>query len=402
MLIATSGCCGARSAPPAASPAKNLEVASSATILPDPAAETARQATIARDRDSLAAECQQAAGGDWDAWQAQTAPHRAALRTCLGALKVTNHDDPHAHGVVFEPLAGRDGFPLFEICAPQRIAFLCDDRAMDAFRKTRAVVATSRWLKARGVDLILVPAPPMTDVYVEHFLDPCPPDGIIAPHVRRAMLELLDDDVELVDVFGLLRARREPDPEYLYNTADRHWAPKAMRVVVDHLANRIARYEFAARAQAATPMTKTSPGGYGILSRPGVPVDTQPGQLPRQIGWDSLTPEQRALAARAQTRVQERVTLTDGGDVPDDPQSAVVVVGNSFACGGFKELLVNRLNLLIHGRDRPADTTEWLRDFVRQPELLAGRRVVVWVTTEWHMAARFQSVPGPITAAPGQ
>src|ERR1700722_7867708 len=67
----------------------------------------------------------------------------------------------------------------------------------------------------------------MTEVYIEHFVRPCPTDGIIAPHVRRMMLESVEQDVEVVDGFRLFRSLRDVDSECLYNTCNAHWAPRA-------------------------------------------------------------------------------------------------------------------------------------------------------------------------------
>jgi hypothetical protein len=40
------------------------------------------------------------------------------------------------------------------------------------------------------------------------------------------------------------------------------------------------------------------------------------------------------------------VTLLDGKDLPDDPNSPIAIVGNSYAAGGLVGLLVHQLNLL--------------------------------------------------------
>jgi hypothetical protein len=223
----------------------------------------------------------------------------------------------------------------------------------------------------------------MTEVYIEHFLDPCPPDGIIAPHVRRTLLEMLDDDVEVVDAFPLFRAQHDTDREYLYNTADSHWAPRGMRLMANELAERIARYSFGARARSAAPVVKAEPGRFYI---PGAPIQGHVGELTGQYGWLALTPPQQELAAKAQTLTTLQVTMPDGRNPPDDPDSPIIVMGNSYVMR-FREQFIKEVNLLVDSRWACGMTTQGFQEFVRDPKTLEHCRVVVWILTE-------QDLPG--------
>src|SRR5262249_4311715 len=149
-------------------------------------------------------------------------------------------------------------------------------------------------------DLIFVPAPRMTETYIEHFLDPCPKDGVIAPHMRRTVLEMLKDDVEVVDGFSLLRSARNSDEEYLYNSGTPHWGPRAMRVTAKEVADRIARYKFGARARYGLPICKTGPGPFIWQTRLGGIDD---------VGYQAFTDEQRKLATGAQSTIESHVTM---------------------------------------------------------------------------------------------
>ncbi len=360
---------------------------------PEPGVVAARAEVIRRDATAIRAECQRAAGGDWDKWQRDTAPFRAALKAKVDALKT--FDPPRAPWLDsrYEALEGRDGFPLFEVGAREHLRYLYDPAALDGFRRDRPVAAAHRWLHGQGVDLIFVPVPKMTEVYAEHFLDPCPPDGVVAPHVRRTLLELLDDGVEVVDGYRLFRPARRPDPEYLYNTADPHWAPKAMTLMAKEVARRVARYRFGAEARSAAPVVNAAPGKFFI---PGSAAAEPHGDVTGQYGWPALGERQRERAAAAQTTVWTQVTLPDGRVPPDDRDSPVVLIGNSFA-PQFRELLVKELNLLIRTRWRAAATTEVFADFLREPELLDGCRVVVWVVSDRHLPD-FRPLPAEIAA----
>jgi hypothetical protein len=212
-------------------------------------------------------------------------------------------------------------------------------------------------------------------------VDPCPPDGVIAPHVRRALHELLDSDVEVVDGWSLFRPLREPDPEYLYNAAEPHWAPRGWRVMAKEVAGRIERYRFGARARYRQPLFRTSPAKNQV-----------------RVGhFADLSPEQQARAEAAQTRTLSEVFYNDGRKPADNRKSPVLVIGHSFVTG-FRDQLIKEMNLPVNERVSDGMTTEAFGDFLREPELLAHTRVVVWVTTEQHFT-RFKPLPGPVMRA---
>jgi hypothetical protein len=346
----------------------------------------ARAAVIRRDADRIDAECQRAAGGDWAKWQRDTEPYRARLKAKISGLAPVSGLRPAA-------MEGRDGFPLFEIGPHEHLNYLCDPAVLDGFRRERPVVAARRWLGARGIELVFVPAPKMTEVYVEHFVDPCPADGVIAPYVRRALRDLLEEDVEVVDVFSLLRPEREPCPDYLYHAADTHWAARAMRLVAKEVAERIGRYEFGRTARAGRRVVKAEPQGYETCA----PGGSRESGTPAEHDWLSLSEPQRRIAEKVPVRKIDRVTLANGAAVRDDPTSPVLVIGNSYA-DNFCELLIDELNLPVATHSTGGQTTEAFAEFVREPELLDHCRVVVWVTTEQHLT-HFKPLP-PRVAPP--
>jgi hypothetical protein len=352
---------------------------------PEAHAVEARKQIIARDANAILAECQRAAGGDWDKWQRESASYRTALLAKIEALKERPPADEDGPAVRNEPLEGQNGFPLFELGSRFYLDYLYDPAILDRFRRERQVVAARNWLHERGIDLIFVPIPKMTEIYIDKFLDPCPSDGIIAPHVRHTLLELLQEDVEVVDAFTVFRARRDADVEYLYNTADGHWAPRGMRIMAKEIADRIERYNFGKRARYGLPLVRGAPGRYEFRDVFG---------SYKNYGREVLSPEQAKRAAAVQTTTQVEVRMQDGKRPPPDPASPVVVIGHSFAWN-FREQLIKELNLLIETRVAPDQTTESFADFLRQPELLAHCRVLVWITTEQHLS-RSKPLPGPV------
>jgi hypothetical protein len=360
----------------------------------EPAAGEARAGAISYARETILAECQKAAGGDWQRWQTETEPYRAALRCKLGGVKRCDPDrEPLPKGLP-GVLEGKDGFPLFEVKPSAGIEYLYCPESLDQFRADRDVVAVHHWLRQRGIDLIFIPVPKMTEVYVDQILDPCPPDGIIAPHIRQTLLELLDDDVEVVDGLPLFRRVRDSDPEYLYNAADTHWAPRGMQVMAQEVAARIRRYSFGAEARSRPPVVTSTPVPFDIQL---VPTSVKTGDLPRMDGWADLTAEQKKRVEAAQTRTVAHVTLPDGREPPDDPQSPVMFYGNCYAVN-FTGMLIKEMNLLMRTRWAKSQTTEGFSAFLREPELLDGCRVFIWIVSEQHLP-HFYRIQEPIKKA---
>jgi hypothetical protein len=352
---------------------------------PEPRAVAARGAAVRRNAAAIEAECRKAAGGEWDKWQRDTEHYRASLKARIDALKCRPYPGEGYPECRYEPLAGLDRFPLCQVGPREHISYLYEPAQLDGFRRLRQVVAAHRWLKRQGIDLIFVPIPKMTEIYVEHFLKSTPSDGIIAPHIRRALLELLQEDVEVIDGLTLFRSLRDTDAEYLCNTADAHWAPRAMRIMAKEIADRITRYRFGAQSRYALPIVFTKPETYVI--------DSEPGGIRAGL-WFVLSPEQQARAEPAQTKTTSQVYVERDRIAPTDSTSPVVVIGNSFV-RNFREQLVKELNLLVETVDGGGMTTEAFTGFLREPESLKHARVVVWITTEQHLAT-FKPLPKAI------
>jgi hypothetical protein len=372
---------------------------------PDPQASDARCATIRRDVVAANAELLLATdryppydsdGAEdslWKKWEKKTFGGRSYLRKRVESLGTRPHTGDVYSECRYDALSSVDGFPLFQVGAPMHISYLYDDDScMEAFRRVRPVVAASHWLKKRGIDLIFVVVPRMADVYIEHFVSACPPDGIIAPHARRAIHEPLSDDVEVVDGFSLFRPLRDPAPDYLYNAADTHWGPRAMRIMAKEVADRIHRYRFGKRARYGLPIVRTV---------------IEPFRVGKAIGgigdglWLALTDEQAAIAEKAQPKVGSGVYLAENSsleiDPPDDRNSPVLVIGHSFV-RGFREQLIKETNLLVSTKTRDNQTTEVFGDLLREPELLDHTRVVVWIATTQDLT-RFKPLPPVIQDA---
>lgn len=325
----------------------------------------ARAAAIRETIDGLREECRRNAGGDWDRWSEQLAPLRAELAAKIKAARPIN---PTATGS-FEGrsavLAGKDGFPMFEPAPDVYLIHVVKPASLGALREGGAVVDGARWLEQKGIDLLFVPIPKMTEVYPEPFLDRVPPDRIIAPHIRRAMLELLQEDVEVVDVLPTFLRERDSDAESLYQPADPHWAPRGQAIAARMVAARLARYDFAARA-------RSEPRFCEWISAP---------YLKAEVGtaFPALDPEQRRRAIAAQPRTQPAVSHCTRPI--HDETSPIVCIGDSYNAG-FIELLAREINLPVHNLSGGGHTSHAFKDMLRDPGLLDRAHVVVWLVCD--------------------
>jgi hypothetical protein len=348
----------------------------------EPRADAERKRIVDRDRDAIRDE---QPGNDWNKWQADTATYRAMLKRRLDLLRdISKTKSQQLEEDAYEPLEGDARFPLFEIRAKTLLRYLVEPDLLTDFRQTRPAIAVHRWLRQQGIDLIFVSVPKMTEVYIEHFLQDAPRDGVIAPHVRRTLLELLEADVETVDGFRLFRPLRNTD--LLYNTCDPHWSPRGMRVMARELADRIDRYDFGTKARYSPPLFRPVLIPYVL--------DEQPGGIRSRHGWANLSEEQQQKAEAHQLLQATALQTVDGRPLKEDKAAPVMLIGHSFA-RYFREELERSLNQQVRYHISDNSTTEAFTDFVRDPALLHGVRVLVWITTPQHMTT-FKPLPGPV------
>jgi hypothetical protein len=334
----------------------------SATALSAAAEPKTRSSAIRETMDVIRAECQRSASGDWDRWTAQLEPVRSDL---VGKMRVAKAYNPSAAGY-FEArspvLEGKDQFPLFESAPEHYLLHVVEPGALDLFRLARPVVAGDRWLERQGIDVLFVPVPKMTEVYPEYFTDHCPSNRIIAPQVRRSMLEMLEADVEVVDLWYAFQAERDKDPEPLYQPADPHWGPRAQAIAARVVAERLKRYDFVVKAQAAP----------SICEGPELPFAA----ASAGATFQALTPEQRRRAEQNQphsSRIPQKFRRPQFDD-----SALVACIGDSYNFG-FMELLAREINLPIRALPAGGHTSDVFKDCIRNPVLLEGCKVVIWL-----------------------
>jgi hypothetical protein len=347
-----------------------------------PKGQEAARATAIRDTiAALRAECRRGAGGDWDRWRGQLEGYRVDLKARIAAATPYN---PTAAGY-FEArssvLEGTGDFPLFESAPDHYLRHVYEPESLDAFRREQPVVAGARWLKQRGIDVVFVAVPKMTEVYPEFFAASCPRDRIVAPQVRQALLELLEADIEVIDLLPAFLTARDTASEPLYQPADPHWAPRAQAIAARAIAERLSRYAFVKRA----------------LSEPAHREKAEAPYPPASSGasYEALNPDQRRRAEAIQPR--SFLAARDAIPPPFDGASPIAFIGDSYN-GGLMERVCLEINLPVNPLSGGGNTTDAFKNFLRDPAILKDCKVVVWLVCNSSLKAPWP-LPPPIREA---
>ena len=110
-----------------------------------------------------------------------------------------------------------------------------------------AIVHFDRELKKIGVDLIFVPVPSKIEAYAHQFETPLEKGIPISPGRTKAMLQLLEQNVEVVDILPTLMAARGDDAIPVYETSGHHPSGLGAKLAGELVAQRLARYSLTGR-----------------------------------------------------------------------------------------------------------------------------------------------------------
>ena len=332
---------------------------------PSPAS---RSDDIRRGIERLDRECLVHSQGDWDKWFDQLAPFRSEFKAMI-ETRDREKREGEGHGSAQSGMLKAIGEPPMYLDAPSA-GYLVED-----FREKPVVpvfVAVSRWLKRKGIDLIVVPVPKMPEVYPDRIVSSVPPDRIVAPRVRQLLKTLLLSDVEVVDLLPVFldsRARAEP---ILFLPADSHWSGWAQRLAAGEIAERLKRYPFIRQALDGPAIYRTDRTRVAI-----------PGSI-----WPFLNDRERHELSGFTDYELPRVTTVDGRPFCETRNAPVMVIGDSytdvfqlcFAKGtGIDAWLAEKINLPVSNVSSAGATVAPLKEIGRNPELLRGTKVVVWI-----------------------
>lgn len=267
-----------------------------------------------------------------------------------------------------DALIGRDGWLFYK----PGVRYLIepwnnfDDAltAITAFRDT---------LSARGIQLLVIPAPDKESVYPERLTSRAvPANAPMHTHTTRFLERLEASGIEVVDLFDVFHDSKSPsDPLYL--AQDTHWSPDGMQLAAQTVAKRLFEKGWVQKGREVYDLVPKPLQRHGDVIRM------------MQSPWIERAFQQEAVNA-AQIVVPNRTPYKD------DPNSDVLVLGDSFLriyerdepkSGGFIAHLARELGRPLASIVNDGGASTLVRqELSRKPALLANKKVVIWEFVE--------------------
>lgn len=275
-------------------------------------------------------------------------------------------------------LLGRDGWlfykPGVQYLTERDNARGGNSTAQDALA---AIISFRDQLAARGIQLLVVPAPNKESIYPEKLTRRARRAEIrISRETRAVMYGLKAAGVEVVDLFAVLH-RAKLDQEQtnaLYLIQDSHWSPLGMRIAAQAVAARILQKGWLSRGDTA------------YAERP-VPLERL-GDILRMLQVPAL--ERRTKPET--TTCMQIVDPATGKVYRDDADSEILVLGDSFlriyesdqpGSAGFVAHLAKALGCPLASLVNDGGASTLVRqELCRRPALLANKKLVIWEFVE--------------------
>jgi hypothetical protein len=238
-----------------------------------------------------------------------------------------------------------------------------------------AVVHFREQLATRGIRLIVMPAPNKESVYPDQVTRlATPPFAVVGVETRAFLAQCEAAGVEVVDLFKLYRDARGQSDVPLYLQQDSHWSPAGMEIAAAAVAKRILE-------------TAGSAPGAIHYDRQAAPVQRL-GDLVRM----SRSPEIETRIAPESIACAQVIRRDNGALYNDESTSDLLVLGDSFlrifqqdepSGAGFVAHLALPLGRPLTSIINDGGASTLVRqELFRRPQLLAGKKVVVWEFVE--------------------
>ncbi|MBW8889391.1 MAG: hypothetical protein JF616_16670 [Fibrobacteres bacterium] len=240
-------------------------------------------------------------------------------------------------------------------------------------------------LAARGIKLLLVPIPGKPSIY---------PDKLYAGFRGEAVsptLGLLDDlkrrGFETVDLFTPLRRAKAEGRFQLYLKRDTHWTPQGLEIAADVLAARIKEL-----APGLDPEAGLGSGDSANARGPRFALKDTTIQRWGDIAEMTKVPERKSIWEEEAVEAHPVMDLATQKPYRDNPDSPILWLGDSFSriyqtdapgSAGVIAQVAYRLNCPLASIVNDGGASTVVRQqLARRPELLKGKKLVVWTFVE--------------------
>jgi alginate O-acetyltransferase complex protein AlgJ len=322
-------------------------------------------------------------GGSWSRWNAEVEPVQALMRRKLKAIPAGA-----------KATAGNDGFLFFG----QSLAYATGGD-LEKQRRGRnpvpVILQFKKLLAERGVDLLFVPVPTKEEIYPEKMSTAADDrqaaekfvGRVVNPFERKFLLDLSEKGVEVVDLLPLfLRARASDGSKPtstqgahagaapLYQAQDTHWTNRGLELAAGAVADRIKTYPW-----------------YKMIAAHRRTYKVQEAKFSRHGDLHSRLPEADKARYQPENLLGDQVLTSDGTLYEDDPDSPIVVLGDSFT-GVYELMDCEHAGVSAHVAKNIGYPTDLVMSYgggpnVRQKLLRRGlkalesKKLVVWMMT---------------------
>lgn len=269
-------------------------------------------------------------------------------------------------------LVGRDGW-LFYRPDVRYLVERPSPASENSEDPVRAVVHFRDQLRARGIHLLVLPIPGKPSLYGEMLTKRLRGGTQIVSPTLTLISRLWEAGVEVFDLFELFQ-RHETSQDPLYLARDTHWSAAAAEIAASGVATRLKELDWATQGSTAYDVRSlTVPRRSDIARMTRVPLIEA-----------SYPPEQIATH-----QVHDKNT---GAIYTDNPSASVLVLGDSFLriyqtdepkAAGFIAHLARQLQQPVSSVVNDGGASTLVRqELARRPQLLQGKRTVIWEFVE--------------------
>lgn len=242
------------------------------------------------------------------------------------------------------------------------------------FDVTAAVVNFRDQLKARHIELMVVPLPGKASVYPDRLTSRASVNTTpVYTHTQRVIDELRHAGIEVIDLFEVFHQARNERMD-LYQRQDTHWSPAGLHLAAKKIADRLCELGWIARGSSNYELQSASLSRYGDVVRM------------MDLPWmDWLETPERTECTQVIDAVSRELYR-------DDPESEIMLMGDSFLriyekdepfSAGFASHLAYELKMPIASIVNDGGASTLVRqELTRKTELLQNKKVLIWEFVE--------------------
>ncbi len=306
--------------------------------------------------------------GSWTKWVERVAPLHESIRSRLRSTPAQ-----------IKAFAGADGF-LFYRNGLDFVAGGDLEKQRAGKNPLPIILEFKKELESHDVDFLFVPVPTKEEIFPDEFdaRYKALAGQVINPFFRKFLLSLSEAGVEVVDLlppFLAARAAGAGEQEALYQHQDTHWSDLGLRLAADIISARVMKY----------------PWYHELRGGTGTEFTSRETSVTRFGDLYSRLPDAAKKPYQPERLVAHQVFTSSGTPYDDDPDSPIVVLGDSFT--GVYELtdaehsgvsahiaknLSVPVDLVMSYGGGPNVREKLLR---RGKDALAAKKLVVWIMT---------------------